>query len=281
MRDCGMQGKPKETGTGVNVEGRESRAGRERDLERRLQAYATALTPEVGKRHKALEAVRREAERKKVRYTPSFPRVVGIQLQYMSPVFWGMQGAVLVAVLLLLYGTARRQGELLDYLWWGSMAAAWLGQVACGELARHLSGGMAELEQSCYINLPQMWTIRMILAGSVDILILCICCGGIVWNTGSDLARVGLYLLVPFVLSNLCGFLLLEIMRGSRGRYGQAASVAWIAVLALAPAAAPALYGTRFLWLWVAALVSGTALLAGLLRRCYRKIERGEVICWN
>lgn len=263
------------------VAGRDVHAGQEGGMVRRLRAYAAGLVPDAGKKQAALEAVRRETEKKKVRYTPSFPEVVGIQLQYMSPVFWGTQGAVLAAVLLLLCGTALRQGGLTDYLWWGSMAAAWMGQMACGELVRHLAGGMAELEQSCYINLPQMWTIRMILAGSVDMLILCICCGGIAWNTGSSLLQVGLYLLVPFVLSNLCGFTLLEIMRGSWGRYGQAASAVWIAVLALVPGVAPVLYGTGFLWLWVTALVLGAVLLAGELRRCYRKIERGEAVCWN
>ncbi len=250
------------------------------DMERRLRAYANGLIPEAGRRQLILKEIHREAVRKKVQYTPSFPEVVGIQLQYMSPVFWGMQGAVLIGVILLLCGTALRQGDLMDYLWWGSMAAAWLGQMACGEFGRHLTGGVAELEQSCYINLSQMWTIRMILAGSVDILTLCICCVGIAWNTGSSLAQIGLYLLVPFVLSNLCAFFLLEVMRGSWGRYGQTASAAWV-VLALVPTAIPGLYDIGFLWLWGVVLIVGTVLLAGQLRSCYRKLEGGEVVCWN
>ena len=247
------------------------------------QAIKTSktLTPDPERKSRSMVVLRRAVSEKRLPYKPSPLDLMGIQLQYISPGFWVLQGCLLLVVVFLLWHTSSIQGELVDYLWWGSVTAAWMGMLVCGDLGRHLSRGMAELEQSCYFNLPQMWTIKMILTGGADILILGFCCGGIAYNTHTPIWQVSVYLLVPFVLSNLCCLLLLTIFRGKKGHGTQLALAIVTAMAALGPSLTVWSYTWNFLWTWVMALAVGSALLAGQLRQCYKKISRGEILCWN
>ena len=240
-----------------------------------------SLFPDSERKNRSMDVLRRAVDEKRLLYKPSPLNLLGIQLQYISPGFWALQGGLLLAVLLLLWRTSSTHGELADYLWWGSVSAAWMGMLVCGDLGRHLSRGMAELEQSCYFNLPQMWTVKMILTGGADILILGFCCGGIAYNTDTPIWQVSVYLLVPFVLSNLCCLLLLTILRGKRGHGTQLALAIVTAMAASGPSLAVWSYTWNFLWTWVMVLAVGSALLVRQLRQCYKKISRGEILCWN
>ena len=186
-----------------------------------------------------------------------------------------------MAVALLLWHTSLIQGELRDYLWWSSVAAAWMGMLMCGGLGWHLARGMAELEQSCYINLPQMWTVKIILTGGMDILILGFCCGGIAHHTNTPVWQVSVYLLVPFVLSDLCCLLFLTLLRGKRIHGSQLALAVVMAMAASGPSLAAWSYTWNFLWTWVLTLTVAFVLLVRQLRQCYKKLSRGEILCWN
>ena len=240
-----------------------------------------ALSPDPERKNRSMDVLRQAVSEKRLLYKPTPLNLLGIQLQYISSGFWVLQGGLLLAVVLLLWRTSSIQGELADYLWWGSVAAAWMGMLVCGDLGWHLSRGMAELEQSCYFNLPQMWTIKMILTSGADILILGLCCGGIAYNTDTPVWQVSVYLLVPFVLSNLCCLLFLTLLRGKKGHGGQLALAIVIAMAASGPSLTVWSYTWNFLWTWVMTLAVGSALLARQLRQCYKKISRGEILCWN
>lgn len=239
------------------------------------------LSPDPERKSRSMDVLRQAVSEKRLLYKPSLLNLLGIQLQYISPGFWALQGGLLLVVVLLLWRTSSIHGGLVDYLWWGSVTAAWMGMLVCGDLGRHLSRGMAELEQSCYFNLPQMWTIKMVLTGGADILILGFCCGGIAYNTDTPVWQVSVYLLVPFVLSNLCCLLLLTLLRGKRGHGTLLALAIVIAMAASGPSLAVWSYTWNFLWTWVMTLAVGSVLLARQLRQCYKKISRGEILCWN
>lgn len=242
---------------------------------------SNAPIPDPERKKQTMDVLRQAIEDKRLSYHPSLLNLLGIQLQYISPAYWALQGAFLFAVILFLFRTSSIQGDLADYLWWSSAAAAWMGMTACADLGRHLSRGMAELEQTCYFNLPQMWTAKMLLTGGADILILGLCCGGIARNTNTPVWQVSVYLLVPFVLSNLCCLLLLSIVRGERGHAGQLVLAIVTAAAAAAPSFTDQSYTWNFLWTWVLTLIVGIALLVMQLRKCYKKISGGEILCWN
>ena len=173
-------------------------------MQEKIRKAASELNPDPLKKKESLILIQEHICTKKIRNTPSLSELIWIQVQYITPVFWTLQGGLLFLLILLLYRMPGQSAELTDYLWWSSIAAAWMGVMSNGVLGRHFSSRMAELEQSCYINLSQMWTIRMILTTGVDICILTVFSGGIAARTDTFFGRIAMYLLVPFMLSNVC-----------------------------------------------------------------------------
>lgn len=253
----------------------------ETQTQERIWKMASELRPDAHKKKESLILIQDYICARKIRSTPSFCGLLEIQLQYIPPAFWVLQGGLLCLLILLLYRMPGQATELTDYLWWSSMIAAWMGVLSNGALARHFSNRMAELEQSCYINLAQMWTIRMVLITGVDIGILTVFSGGIAARTDTFFGRIAMYLLVPFLLSNVCCLLLISSLRGSRGKFTLAAVAVMAALLAISPSVFAKAYTAAYLWVWLCVLVLGAAVFAGQIRNCYGRMTRGEMICLN
>lgn len=242
---------------------------------------AVLLQPDPCKKRASVRLIQSGIDAKRIHNTPSPGELLWIQVQYIPPVFWALQGGLLCLLILHLYRMPGQGMELADYLWWSSIGAAWMGVLSNGLLGKHFFSRMAELEQSCYINLSQMWMIRMILATGVDIFILTLFSGGIAARTDTFFGRIAMYLLVPFLLSNVCCLLLVGTLRGGRGKYTLGALVVITALLAVSPAVFAQVYTVAYLWVWLCLLVMGAALFAGQIRYCYKRMTRGEMICWN
>ena len=267
------------------MEESEIRKSRVQELNVQTQAKvweaASELKPDSHKKAESLLLIRNHINAKEVRNTPSLSELIWIQVQYITPVFWVLQGGLLILLILLLYQLPEQMTELTDYLWWSSIAAAWMGVLSNAVLGGHFSNRMAELEQSCYINLSQMWTIRMMLTTGVDICILTMFSGGIAARTDTFFGRIAMYLLVPFMLSNICCLLLIGALRGSREKYTLAALAVVTALLAMSPSVFPEAYTAAYLWVWFCLLVLGAVIFTGQIRNCYNRMTRGEMICWN
>ncbi len=188
------------------------KTGRKRD-DGGLFIKAASLAPGEAGRSQALVGIRQAVQEKTIYRHPSPRELLLVELRYISPGFWILQGSLVALLAALLEKTALDGGALPDYLRWISVLAAWMGVLGCSSLGRHFSRGMAELEQSCYFNLPQLWTIRMALSGAVDILALVLGSGRIAERTNLPLAQVCVYVLVPFVLSNVAVLLLFTALR--------------------------------------------------------------------
>lgn len=256
------------------------------------------MSPNHKRKEQAMRKIRQEAEKKRFFQTPSFLEMFLVELQYISPSFWVLQG-IFVAVLVLLLEIAGGSGSsasqvqrnagslgnlesLAACLQWTSVIAAWMGVAGCSQLSRHFAKGMAELEQSCYFNLAQMWTIRMVLTGLVDLMILTLCSGRIAERTDMPFGAVCLYVLVPFVLANVCCMLFFTALRGGRSRYVQLVLAFVTGILSAVPSVTPSeAYAQSSLWVWAAALAGGAGFYLWQLRCMYGKIKRGDVVCWN
>ena len=242
---------------------------------------ARGLVPDSGKKKAALAAISRAVEEKNIELTPSLWEIFLTELKYISPYFWILHGGMAAVVFALIKRAAEDSGGLIECLRWGSIAAALMGVLICGSLGKHFSAGMAEMEQSCFLNLSQVWTMKMILTGSVDILVLLLFSGEIARSIQVLYGQICVYLLAPFVLSNVCCMLLIMYVRGSRGRYGQLAIALLSGIIAALPPTVPHAYEIQYLWVWGLWMVSGTGILAWQIRSMYRKFARGEVLCWN
>ncbi len=265
--------------------GDERKKGRKREDEVRdhLKEASLSLAPREEQRAQAMAEIRKAVREKTMRRQPSPRELLLVELRYISPGFWILQGSLVALLAALLEKTSLDGGALPDYLRGISVLAAWMGVLGCSSLGRHFSRGMAELEQSCYFNLPQLWTIRMALSGAVDILALVLGSGRIAQRTGLPLAQVCVYVLVPFVLSNVAMLLFLTVLRGGRGRYGLLVAALAAGALAAVPGLTPGgeAYEAARLWAWTAALLAGIGLYLWQLKVMYGKIRRGETICWN
>lgn len=247
-----------------------------------LWEEAQTLVPSEAQRNQSLNIIRAAAAEKKLRHTPSFGELLCTQLQYISPLFWILQGSVAVLLIIILNRIDLMQLGLTDYLCWISVLAAWMGVAVCNSVSSHFSKGMAELEQSCYFNFTQMWTIKMALSGCTDLLMLVLVCGKIAIDTALPFGQICVYVLVPFVLSNLYCLFIYTALRFGRIRYWLPALAfsAGIGAVALAKLP-PVFYTLSFLWVWIILLAVGTALLFWQLKRIYEKLRRGEILCWN
>ncbi len=251
----------------------------------RLRAAAETLVPEKEKRGDALRQIRKNIHEKTMCQTDrTIPlrNLFLIQLRHISPSFWIIQGILAGSLALLLKKISMDDGALPDYLRWISVLAAWMGVLGCCSLGRHFSQGMAELEQSCYFNLPQLWTIKMTLSGAADVLVLALGSGTIAGKTNLPFGQVCLYVMVPFVLSNICCLLFFTALRGSRNRYGQLVLALMTGLLAAAVSSLPMeAYAKGSLWAWAAVFSGGIGIYLCQLRYMYGKIRRGEIVCWN
>ena len=146
--------------------GDEKKTGRKLEDEVRdfLKEASLSLAPGEVQRAQAMTEIRKAVRKKIIQRQPSLRELLMVELRYISPGFWVLQGSLVLLLAALLEKTSLDGGALSDYLRGISVLAAWMGVLGCSSLGRHFSRGMAELEQSCYFNLPQLWTIRMTLS---------------------------------------------------------------------------------------------------------------------
>lgn len=239
------------------------------------------LQPEPERRRMALGRIREAALDKKYYRDPSFPEILWGQLRYISPVFWLLQGLILIAAGMLFKELTLQEVSGTDYMAWFSMITVWFSLLGVWELGRHLSGRMAELEQSCYINLSQLWAVKLCLFGAVDFLLIIGCCMLISGRMEQSFLRICIYLLVPYELAGVGALQLLSDVRKGNGRYLQIAAGIFLGILAMLPASIPRAYDLKYLWVWFLLLLAGGVLFVRAVIGIYGKIEKGEILCWN
>lgn len=234
-----------------------------------------------GQKRKALQTIAKAVDGKRYAYCPSGWEIFRGQLKYISRFCLGgqMAGLLLMAVL---FGYFQWKGEDVEvYLGAASAAASCMGVFLMLELNRSNAIGMLELEQTCYLNFKQVWCVKMVLFGCLDILSLTVLTVVVAGNVSYGIVRVAVYLLAPFVVSNMAQLLVFSLLRGRGKEYLQAAAAAACGMASLIPACNPRCYAMAGFGVWVAALLAGIVCLAGEIGFVCHKIEEGEVFCWN
>ena len=249
--------------------------------------------PEVdpNRRAAAMEAVRLEIDRKKTSYTPSAAEIFRTVLSMISADYWYLQAALLclgiwiagradVLYLPVSLQTGAANSRELLLLPTLSALLALIGITGFGELAKSFACRMAELEQSCYLNLRQLLAVRMAITGLLNLLFLACFIGVSQGRLQAGLLRVSLYLLTPYVCNMLLYFTAFTFGRG-RGKLLQISILLAAGCLSFLPVLLPGLYEISALGLWIAALFGATALMAAEIVYLTKELERGEKICWN
>lgn len=164
----------------------------EKKLKKVLQEYASP-SPLLEKRAVAKVLALREIEKKPlIQGKPKGQRLCE-QAAYISPVTWILQGVLFLYML-------RTVGEG-SHLWTISSMVPLIGIVAGCELIRSYGHNMWELELSCRYNLRSIFALKLLILGSVDLVILIMAvaaCG----MGHLKFTLIVVLILVPFNLSN-------------------------------------------------------------------------------
>ena len=139
---------------------------------------------------------------------------------------------------------------------------------------------MAELEQSCYLNLRQLMMVRMAITGAVNLLFLGCFIGISQGRLQAGLIRISLYLMTPYVCNMLLFFTAFTFMRSGRKLF-QVSVLLAAGFLSFLPMLFPGLYGKAAVGLWAAVLLGAAALMAAQMLYLTKELDRGEKICWN
>lgn len=214
-------------------------------------------------------------------FVPSWYGIFRGQLRYISGYCLGGQ---LLCMALLALLAAYFQRENVDVRVWlgvASVVFSYVGVFLMLELGRCKSSGMMELEQSCYLGLKQIWCVKMIVFGCLDILLLAAMAVGIAGSASLGAFQVMVYLLVPFVLSNAVQLFAFTWLRGRGNEYLQMGAAVLAGMVCGIPLFYPEIYGAAYFGFWVAALAAAVVCLAREILVLCQKLEEGEGICWN
>lgn len=201
-----------------------------------------------------------------------FWEFVLVQAAYIGRQVWVLSFLVLLAALLGVRFLQR------DLLWILTALMPYLAVTAVTEQVRSESCGMAELEVTTRFSLKSVLLARMTLVGLVHGLVL-----ALLMLLGRQelavMARVGVYLLVPYLLTTVSGLWLTRRLRSQEAVYGCLAIAVVVSVL-------PLVSRTFFLQLyqaiyfpWWLVMAAGLLLLNGL--EYQSNMKRMEERMWN
>jgi len=269
----------------------------EKDIREQFRVTDGNIIIDEKRKEEALSLLQREITEKQVRVLRNRKRILLQQFRYMDKSMIGIHTAfciVPILVMAVLHGCKGKSliGKFLiekflleigekDIIFISAILSGILGILSIMEIGRIFFSGIAELSESCYFNVRQIVAFQMFLSGIVDLSVLFfgILFVGMRWKI--DLIRIGLYILVPFVIAECCCLMVVFSEAGRRNSYLLLMVGAFVIVLDCILLSSPELYRTTALTVWAGALMVGLLLFAVQVRLLFRGIEKGEILCTN
>lgn len=228
---------------------------------------------EDARKAESLQNIAQAVEKKRYRYKPSHWEILRGQIKYISSFYLGGQLSCLLVIILTI-GYLQEQGaDMLAFLGAGSVLSSYMGVFLILELSRSQSCGMMEIEQTCYLNIKQVWCMKMIVFGSLDILLLTSLVLGVVRNVNCGIFQTMVYLLLPFFVSNILQLLVFTIMRKGKRGYLQMSIAVLLSCISLIPLSYPGIYTVAYFGIWLFGLAVALAVLITEIVTIYGRLE--------
>lgn len=246
----------------------------------KLKVCAQDMVPDAGRRKAALDQIADRAQKKEILYRPGWMDIWKIQLASVSKSIWTMQ-ALFFLLLPLAEGFLREMAGIYGWKIFSplSICMALGSAVLVRELAGHSSYKTAEVEQSCYLNLSQLWLLRACCISAVDVLAVLALSIRCAKHSGYGPLAFAVYVLTPFFLTNAALLALFSLNRS--GKKLKCAGILLLAGFALwAEFFCGWIYEKAWLPVWIALLAISALLSAGQMLGIGKKME-GEALCWN
>ena len=191
--------------------------------EKRIQSLQEAWRFQLdeSKKNRSLAVIRQAAETKQIRQYPSFRENLWNQFCFLPWKCRAAQGGMLLAAMLLAGWLNSQHADGRDSIIVCSVFLVFAGNICLSGVARLFSWHMAELEQTLYLNLKQMVCIRMLEAGILDLVILSLLAGMTGRLNSLGTGAYLLYMLVPFLWSDVLYLHMLTAFRNGAAGYRQ------------------------------------------------------------
>lgn len=196
-----------------------------------------------------------------------------IQARYIHPLIWGISALLFGAILWNLSEYDQSTIQTVCAL------TPFLALLAVTENGKSRRYQMEELELSCRISLQRTALARMTVLGSFHFILLAALAPALSVCGALGLARAGMYLLAPYLLTASLGLELTRRIRGSEGTLACGAAAALVSVLGItAQNLRPESGQTSNLLWWGTACAVGFLALAAELAV---EIKKAAALQWN
>lgn len=203
------------------------------------------------------------------------------QFWYMDKTFFVLYGALICLGLLTI--------AALEYLGAGEKEIMTVCMAGAGSLStmsilvinKLFFGKMAEMGASCYFHTKQCVAAHLIATGMVNLFILMFM--ALYLETFLDISwlQVGLYILTPYLVSSTMTLGILSTETGDKIPYFLCVSMFFLAMGSAVIGAVPEMFLVSSLWIWGFVFVITGILLIRQVKRLFRQMEKGEVLCMN
>lgn len=208
-------------------------------------------------------------------------RILLSQLWYMDKIFFAFYGVLIclgVIFVLILQHMGAGKNEIIIACMIG---AGILSVVSVLLIEKLFFRGMAELGASCYFNTKQCVAAYLLLAGVINLAILFLITAyvGCYWKVG--LLQTGLYVLTPYFVSSMTALGIMSAETRGRTPYLPGICAAFLSIGYAVLSSVPGAFLTTSLWVWGIVCVTAGILFLMQLKKLFRQIEKGEVLCMN
>lgn len=260
----------------------------EKNIREQFRVTDSIIAINKQRKEESLSVFKEEISKKKAGVVHNRKKILLQQFRYMDKSVFGIHIVFCIFSLVFMIFLHKYTGkgflsniEEEDIIFAATLVSCILGVVSVLGIVHVFFSGIAELSESCYFNVRQMVAFRMFLSGiiSLTILVIDIVFIGMRWKM--SLFRVGLYILVPFLITECLCLMMVLSEAGRKNFYPLAAAGIFSVVSNGILASWPELYQMTALSVWGIAFVIGLTLFVIQVNTLFRGIEKGEILCTN
>ena len=260
----------------------------ERDIREQFRITDRNVAIDEKRKEESLSFLQKEFSKKKAGILHSRKKILLRQFWYMDKSMFGIHIVFCILSLAFIVFLHEYAGngnlsviEEEHIILTATIVSCILGVISILGIVHVFYAGIAELSESCYFNVRQMVAFRMFLSGIISLTILTIDILFIGMRWKMNLLRVGLYIFVPFLITECFCLMIVLSEAGRKNIYPLVAAGIFSVAVNGFLAVWQELYRMTALFVWGIAFVIGLLLFAVQMNMLFRGIEKGEILCTN
>lgn len=230
---------------------------------------------DVSRKQKTLECVSAQEFEQKNRVSTRWQIIKG-QIRHMDKNILWMHLAVCIGIVVLVW---TNWFDVQSWEKYGMIFSGVLGALSFLEVGSMFFSKMTELEAVCYFNVRQLATFQMTYSGLLSLAALMIFTVFANIRLEKNLMVTGIYILVPFVFTECVCMTVMLTEIGRRNILLLIAVGIFSAFFWGILASSPMLYEASATIFWTVALLAGIGIFAVQIKRFFRVLDKGEIIC--